>query len=139
MKKDNCIKTPEDIDWVYFWSEKLKQKIDRNKDWDKAAPNFGKSAKRDDYHIRFIQELDLSKEDSVLDLGCGVGRNSIPIAEKLKHRNGKVVCVDILDSALNNLIKYSKKHLISQFICVIFIQLFFTLGRVTKRGGYTPI
>ncbi|MCT2197596.1 class I SAM-dependent methyltransferase, partial [Paenibacillus sp. p3-SID1389] len=30
---------------------------------------------------------------SVLDLGSGIGRNSIPIAESLKTRMGKVVCV----------------------------------------------
>lgn len=29
----------------------------------------------------------------VLDLGCGVGRNSIPKAEVIKSKNGKVVCV----------------------------------------------
>ena len=39
----------------------------------------------------------------VLDLGCGVGRNSIPIAEAIKHRNGKVICIDLLDSALTKL------------------------------------
>ncbi len=88
MKKDDCIKTPKDIDWIYFWSEKLKQKIDRNKDWDKAAPHFGKSAKRDDYHTRFIQELDLNKEDSVLDLGCGEGSITLPIAKKVKTVTG---------------------------------------------------
>ncbi|TXK83443.1 class I SAM-dependent methyltransferase [Paenibacillus sp. N3.4] len=44
---------------------------------------------------------------SVLDLGCGVGRNSIPIAQKIKEQNGRVYCVDLLDSALNKLKSYS--------------------------------
>ena len=44
---------------------------------------------------------------NVLDLGCGVGRNSIPIAEKLKDQSGKVVCVDLLDSAIEKLNHYS--------------------------------
>jgi SAM-dependent methyltransferase len=42
----------------------------------------------------------------VLDLGCGVGRNSIPIAEALKQRGGTIVCVDLLEAALHKLVKY---------------------------------
>ncbi len=54
----------------------------------------------------------------VLDLGCGVGRNSIPIAEAIKDRNGKVVCVDLLDSALNKLKEYSKEYHVEEVIRV---------------------
>jgi 2-polyprenyl-3-methyl-5-hydroxy-6-metoxy-1,4-benzoquinol methylase len=46
----------------------------------------------------------------VLDLGCGIGRNSIPIAEKLRSRNGIVVCVDLLESAIEKLNYYSKEY-----------------------------
>lgn len=42
---------------------------------------------------------------TVLDLGCGVGRNSIPIAKRMK--GGKVVCVDLLSFALYRLQRYS--------------------------------
>ncbi|MCL1632018.1 class I SAM-dependent methyltransferase [Sporolactobacillus sp. CPB3-1] len=44
----------------------------------------------------------------VLDLGSGVGRNSIPIAQKI--RDGEVVCVDLLDSAINHLRRYSQSY-----------------------------
>jgi 2-polyprenyl-3-methyl-5-hydroxy-6-metoxy-1,4-benzoquinol methylase len=46
----------------------------------------------------------------VLDLGCGVGRNSIPIAQKIMNSGGTVTCVDLLDSALTKLQIYSKEH-----------------------------
>ncbi|MBJ8084052.1 class I SAM-dependent methyltransferase [Bacillus cereus group sp. N14] len=46
----------------------------------------------------------------VLDLGSGVGRNSIPIAQIIKNNNGTVTCVDLLDSALTKLQIYSKEH-----------------------------
>ncbi len=46
----------------------------------------------------------------VLDLGSGVGRNSIPIAQKIKNASGTVTCVDLLDSALTKLQTYSKEH-----------------------------
>ena len=52
----------------------------------------------------------------VLDLGCGVGRNSIPIAEAIKQRNGKIICVDLLDSALDNLKRYSKQYRVEEVI-----------------------
>ncbi|HDR7893005.1 class I SAM-dependent methyltransferase [Bacillus toyonensis] len=46
----------------------------------------------------------------VLDLGSGVGRNSIPIAQKIKNCSGTVTCVDLLHSALTKLQVYSKVH-----------------------------
>ncbi|MBL2486581.1 class I SAM-dependent methyltransferase, partial [Klebsiella pneumoniae] len=46
----------------------------------------------------------------VLDLGSGVGRNSIPIAQKIQNTSGTVTCVDLLDSALTKLQTYSKEY-----------------------------
>ncbi len=46
----------------------------------------------------------------ILDLGSGVGRNSIPIAQKIQNTSGTVTCVDLLDSALTKLQTYSKKY-----------------------------
>ncbi|MDA2383711.1 class I SAM-dependent methyltransferase [Bacillus cereus] len=46
----------------------------------------------------------------VLDLGSGVGRNSIPIAQKIRNTSGTVTCVDLLNSALTKLQNYSKEH-----------------------------
>lgn len=63
--------------------------------------------------VRTVLDLLEQFEDndyfSVLDLGSGIGRNSIPIAESMKNRNGKVVCVDLLYSAIENLRYYSEK------------------------------
>ncbi|MGO4344385.1 class I SAM-dependent methyltransferase [Paenibacillus sp. MCAF9] len=55
--------------------------------------------------------LDQSGPLSVLDLGCGVGRNSIPIAKVLQelHIQGQVVCVDLLESALLKLMSYGEQ------------------------------
>lgn len=56
------------------------------------------------------------KEAKVLDLGCGVGRNSIPIAQALRNSSSHVVCVDFLDSAITNLKKYSEQFGVEQVI-----------------------
>ena len=49
------------------------------------------------------------KELSVLDLGCGVGRNCIPIAQKFNNIKCTIDCVDILDFAIKELNENSKK------------------------------
>ncbi|MFF2015530.1 class I SAM-dependent methyltransferase [Paenibacillus sp. NPDC058177] len=51
----------------------------------------------------------------LLDLGCGVGRNSIPLAQRLKDDGkSKVVCVDFLESAISGLDKYSREYGVSE-------------------------
>lgn len=66
--------------------------------------------------LDFLGDFNDRQYLSILDLGCGNGRNSIPIAENLKYRNGRVVCVDLLDSALVKLQEYSKEHKVFQYI-----------------------
>lgn len=64
--------------------------------------------------IKTVQEIVLLfaeySELHVLDLGCGIGRNSIYIAEKFKDKNCIVDCVDLLDIAIEKLIQNAKEH-----------------------------
>ncbi len=78
----------KDIDWQELWCEKLNKKTDRKKDWDKEAPKFHKSAKRDDYHNALIEQLDIKPTDTILDLGCGEGTITIPLSKLSKHVTG---------------------------------------------------
>lgn len=63
-----------------------------------------------------LPELIQSDSMRVLDLGSGVGRNTIPIAAFLKPLSGKVVAVDLLSSAIDGLIGYSRQHGVEQQI-----------------------
>lgn len=56
------------------------------------------------------------KNFAVLDLGCGVGRNSIPIAQFCQDKQGRVDCVDILEIAIDKLIKYGEDYGVSHVI-----------------------
>lgn len=66
--------------------------------------------------MNLMAQFDGKKNVSVLDLGCGVGRNSIPMAQRLTGQDGKVVCVDLLDSAIERLIQYSEQHHVADLI-----------------------
>lgn len=52
----------------------------------------------------------------ILDLGCGVGRNSIFIANQLRSQNCIIDCVDILDFAIEKLLSYAEKYHLSTSI-----------------------
>lgn len=49
-------------------------------------------------------------ELSVLDLGSGVGRNCIPVAQKFSDISSSIDCVDILDFAIEELKNNSRKY-----------------------------
>lgn len=83
-----CIENPNEVKWDEFWESELKQKEDRGKDWDKAAAGFHKRAKKDDYHELLFSKLILDENDTVLDLGCGEGSITLPLASKVKSVTG---------------------------------------------------
>ncbi len=83
-----CIENPNDVKWEEFWAEKLSTKVD--KDWDKAAPGFFKRTRKEDYQIALFDKLTLDENDTVLDVGCGEGSVTIPIAKRVK----KVIGLD---------------------------------------------
>ncbi len=59
--------------------------------------------------LDIIPLFDDYSELNVLDLGCGVGRNCIAIAEYFKHIPCKIDCVDILELAIEKLCENAKK------------------------------
>ena len=80
----------KDIDWEVVWQEPLKTNNIKERNWDKRAKKFHRKTKPGDYIDLLFQKLILDKEDTVLDLGCGEGSISIPIANRVKS----VTCLD---------------------------------------------
>lgn len=70
--------------------------------------------------IRTVQDIlpffDAYRELRVLDLGCGIGRNSICIAERYQDINCRVDCVDLLEIAIEKLRQNAEKHHVSKNI-----------------------
>ncbi|WP_440118761.1 class I SAM-dependent methyltransferase [Paenibacillus sp. QZ-Y1] len=52
----------------------------------------------------------------VLDLGCGVGRHTIPIAQRLQQTNSEVIGVDLLGEAVDGLRKYAKEYQVDHMV-----------------------
>ncbi len=56
-----------------------------------------------------LPEFETYSKINVLDLGCGVGRNCIPIALNFKNKDCCIDCIDILGFAIEELQKNSKE------------------------------
>ena len=108
-----CIENPNDVDWVSFWAERLSIKVD--KDWDKAAPGFFKRTRKDDYQDALFDKLILDEDDTVLDVGCGEGSVTIPIAKRVK----KVIGVDSSPKMLEYLEKRANENNISNIESIL--------------------
>ena len=99
-----CIENPNELDWASFWAEKLANKID--KDWDKAAPGFYRRTKKEDYNDARFDKLILDENDTVLDVGCGEGSVTVPLARKVKS----VIGLDSSPKMLEYLEKRAKDN-----------------------------
>ena len=108
-----CIENPNDLDWTGFWAEKLENKKD--KDWDKAAPGFYKRTRNDDYQDALFDKLILDENDTVLDVGCGEGSVTIPIAKRVK----KVIGIDSSPKMLEYLEKRAEDNSISNIDTIL--------------------
>lgn len=56
-----------------------------------------------------LPEFETYSKINVLDLGCGVGRNCIPIAQKFRNKDCNIDCVDILEFAIEELQRNAKE------------------------------
>ena len=108
-----CIENPNDVDWLGFWAERLATKVD--KDWDKAAPGFFKRTRKEDYQTALFDKLILDEDDVVLDVGCGEGSVTIPIAKRVK----KVIGLDSSPKMLEYLEKRAEDNDITNIETVL--------------------
>ena len=79
---------PLELDWEYIWQKSLKKGFKKEKDWDKIATEYGKWLENDDYPDVLLNEMRISSNDTVLDIGCGEGTITRKIAKKAKSVTG---------------------------------------------------
>lgn len=66
--------------------------------------------------MELLPLLNLHPDMHFLDLGCGVGRNSIPIAKYFQKSSCRIDCIDILDLAIEKLNAYANAHHVARMI-----------------------
>lgn len=69
--------------------------------------------------LELIPLFEEHEEINVLDLGCGVGRNCICIAQHYHDKVCKIDCVDILDLAIEKLYANAEEYGVASNICGI--------------------
>jgi SAM-dependent methyltransferase len=98
------------IDWNALWQEESAQshfnKSSPKELWDKRADSFNKRISRvidgregldkDDYISKLLNKIEVKPDWSVLDIGCGPGTITIPLARKVKTVTGLDVSSEML-------------------------------------------
>jgi len=95
------------INWNYLWGESLKNLPKKNNSvtWDDIAPKFNQWMEKDDYPEKVLQRIKCDANDSVLDIGCGNGVITIPLAKKANN----VTAMDISGKMLEILTQKAEK------------------------------
>jgi ubiquinone/menaquinone biosynthesis C-methylase UbiE len=108
-----CIKTGENeveidykVDWNGLWNKSLQNLPKKNnpESWNNIASKFNEWMEKDDYPEKLLNRIELDSNDSVLDIGCGNGVITIPLAQKAT----KVTAMDISSKMLEILKKNAK-------------------------------
>lgn len=60
--------------------------------------------------LEIVPLLEAHTQIRALDLGCGVGRNSIPVAQRFREIPCRVECVDILEIAIEKLCENARLY-----------------------------
>ncbi|MCK9474137.1 class I SAM-dependent methyltransferase [Sulfurimonas sp.] len=75
-------------------------------DWDNKSKEMAPRMQKSEYVEDFISRMNISMDDTVLDVGCGPGTLAIPLAKKVKH----VIAIDFSAKMLEELEAYAKRE-----------------------------
>lgn len=78
----------KNIDWNLLWQDAVKKKTKKPSNaagWDSRAASFNKRNAQSPYNKHFIKLLQPKKEWTILDVGCGPGTLTIPLAKQVQQ------------------------------------------------------
>lgn len=99
----------EPIDFANMYKEHKEKTVFKGKnsgDWDNKSKEMAPRMQKSHYVEDFISRMNISKEDTVLDIGCGPGTLAIPLAKKVKH----VIAIDFSSQMLEELEAYAVRE-----------------------------
>lgn len=115
--KSSYITTYTDIDWHLLWQNgrKLKSWNSKNaEDWNRKAPSFAKRVAGSPYVPLFLSRLPITEQSTILDLGCGPGTLSLPLAPQVR----KVTALDYSQKMLDILQQEADAAAIDNIRCI---------------------
>ena len=84
---DSPLPTYTSIDWLQLWRNARRQQQRKSRtaaDWDRKAPGFASRNQHSPFIDLLLARLPVSRETTVLDVGCGPGNLALPIARLAK-------------------------------------------------------
>ena len=92
------------IDWNELWKEAVNKlpKKNNSKSWDKIAPQFDQWMKKDDYPQELLSKIQVESGDTVLDIGCGNGVITIPLAQKASSVTAMDISMNMIELLQDN-------------------------------------
>jgi len=101
--------THASLDWKQLWQNARRQKGWASKgaeEWDKKAPSFAARNRTSPYIELLLSHLPLTMEVTVLDVGCGPGNLTLPLAQKVQS----VTALDFSGKMLEILTKEARNR-----------------------------
>ena len=99
----------EPIDFAHMYREHKAAtdfKSKSSSDWDEKSSDMAQSTINSPYVEKFISRMKLHGDETVLDIGCGPGALSVPLAKKARH----VIAVDFSRGMLDELEAYAARE-----------------------------
>ncbi|MFA5460952.1 MAG: methyltransferase domain-containing protein, partial [Sulfurimonas sp.] len=99
----------KEIDFALMYKEHKEATVFKGKnsnDWDKKSKEMAPRMQKSSYVEDFISRMDISKNDTVLDIGCGPGTLAIPLAKMVKE----VIAIDFSAQMLEELEAYAARE-----------------------------
>jgi len=80
-----------EIDWDALWEQQMAQVSFKGEGaafWDKRARDYDNDAHGGAYIDELLRRIDISPEQSLLDVGCGTGALAVPVSRRCYHVTG---------------------------------------------------
>lgn len=86
-------------DWNTIWKEAVERlpKKETPTSWNKIATKFDQWMEKDDYPKEMVSKIKVDDGDTVLDIGCGNGTITIPLAKKARSVTALDISAKMLD------------------------------------------
>jgi SAM-dependent methyltransferase len=107
----------KEINWSNIWRDGIlffAGEADKATSWNNNAKRWNDIQHRDDYGQKVLEKIPIEPNWTVLDVGCGAGLLSIPLAKKCKH----ITSLDISCEMLQYLKINAEKEKVTNISCI---------------------